>query len=568
MRHLKIYLCTIMIFSVLALGSSHVFADTETDVNYPTGNSNYANTGIGKINCANYGGDNDGDGICDSWEVSTPDPSDNNFAGLRVSFTDPSNPAVTYKYKLACNTSISGDCPSPAQKDVYTELDWMNNHDPDPTAIADVVNAFRNAPTPIYLHVQDGEDPTNPTFSQTGNIQQHFNNVRVYSANLANYYVSYLKLKQTYFGTISERQNTSSASCPSNSTPSTIPASYSYNCLTAKRQVFHYGMFVNTIYSAPSSNPEPSPSGWAEIIGNDYFMSLGGLTNGKGSIDEQESSFMHELGHNLGLWHGGMTPPTGIQDDDNCKPNYLSVMSYTYEFRKNSDICRPLDFSRSALNTLNENSLADSAIGSYQYPANNPPPPAGTISGQPSSCPANTERPIWFSTPSGIKQGITGSIINDWNQNGQSDSGYAQNVNKLSLSGGGCTSSASSNLSGYNDWANLYFSFQNSGNFNGGIVPAESEVNGTEITKLGIPVETYDQLPQNDTVEGTGFVADEQANDVSVQPVPVPDQTSNAGTIHEPTPEPISEYGLLAGIIIAVSVMAGIAAARKRPGKS
>ncbi len=30
---------------------------------------------------------------------------------------------------------------------------------------------------------------------------------------------------------------------------------------------------------------------------------------------------MHELGHNLGLRHGGM-------DDLNCKPNYLSVMNY------------------------------------------------------------------------------------------------------------------------------------------------------------------------------------------------------------------------------------------------
>ena len=30
---------------------------------------------------------------------------------------------------------------------------------------------------------------------------------------------------------------------------------------------------------------------------------------------------MHELGHNLGLRHGG-------GDDTRCKPNYLSIMSY------------------------------------------------------------------------------------------------------------------------------------------------------------------------------------------------------------------------------------------------
>lgn len=546
MLHFKLtYLYTAAVFVVLAFGLNHVFADTETDSPYPPGNSNYANTAIGKIDCANYGGDNDGDGICDNWEVSTPDPNDNNFVGLRVAFTDPNNPNVVYKYKLACNPSISGDCPSPNQKDVYVELDWMNNHDPDPSVIADVVNAFRNAPTPIYLHIQNGEDPKNSVFSNTGNIQQHFNNVRIYSQNLPGYYVSYVKLKQAYFGTIVERQNSPSDSCPSNSTPSTISASYSYNCLTAKRQVFHYGMFVNKIYNSVSST-EPSPSGWAEIIGNDFFMSLGSFTNGKGSIDEQEGSLMHELGHNLGLWHGGMTPPTGIQDDDNCKPNYLSVMSYTYEFRENADICRPLDFSRSALNTLNENSLTDSAVGSYQYPANNRPPPTGTAPYQPSTCPQSGERPIWFSTPSGtVAQGTTGSTTNDWNQDGINTNQYIQNLNKLGIPGGGCTSTAGSTLSGYNDWANLYFAFQNSGNFNGGTVPAESETNKPGPTKLGIPIAIYNQLPQNDSVEGTGFVADEEPNKINVIP----------------------EFGPLVGIIVIVSIISVIAITKRYPGK-
>ncbi len=33
---------------------------------------------------------------------------------------------------------------------------------------------------------------------------------------------------------------------------------------------------------------------------------------------------MHELGHNLGLQHGGA-------DDWNNKPNYLSVMNYLFQ---------------------------------------------------------------------------------------------------------------------------------------------------------------------------------------------------------------------------------------------
>ena len=65
-----------------------------------------------------------------------------------------------------------------------------------------------------------------------------------------------------------------------------------------------------------------------------------------GSTDQQEGTFMHELGHNLNLGHGG-------SDHINCKPNYLSVMSYTRQF---SSLIgdRPLDYSRSSLPSLNE----------------------------------------------------------------------------------------------------------------------------------------------------------------------------------------------------------------------
>ena len=58
---------------------------------------------------------------------------------------------------------------------------------------------------------------------------------------------------------------------------------------------------------------------------------------------------MHEIGHNLGLRHGGNV-------DVNCKPNYLSVMSYSFQFA-NLVGTRPLDYSRSVLGTLDESHL-------------------------------------------------------------------------------------------------------------------------------------------------------------------------------------------------------------------
>jgi hypothetical protein len=38
----------------------------------------------------------------------------------------------------------------------------------------------------------------------------------------------------------------------------------------------------------------------------------------------QAGIFMHELGHALGLHHGG-------NDDSNWKPNYLSIMNYFFQ---------------------------------------------------------------------------------------------------------------------------------------------------------------------------------------------------------------------------------------------
>ena len=60
---------------------------------------------------------------------------------------------------------------------------------------------------------------------------------------------------------------------------------------------------------------------------------------------------MHELGHNLGLRHGG-------NDNTNCKPNYISVMSYLFSLGQLVSNA-PLDYSRSALATLNKGSLSE-----------------------------------------------------------------------------------------------------------------------------------------------------------------------------------------------------------------
>jgi Putative Ig domain len=78
----------------------------------------------------------------------------------------------------------------------------------------------------------------------------------------------------------------------------------------------------------------------------------------------QAGTFMHELGHTLGLTHGGLffdnlaqNPPDYTPTlDANCKSNYQSVMNYMFQ----TDLLGPsnvLDFSSQQLRSLNETSL-------------------------------------------------------------------------------------------------------------------------------------------------------------------------------------------------------------------
>ncbi|MFN8602299.1 MAG: hypothetical protein U0842_17685 [Candidatus Binatia bacterium] len=64
---------------------------------------------------------------------------------------------------------------------------------------------------------------------------------------------------------------------------------------------------------------------------------------------------MHELGHNLGLRHGG------FEDSPEYKPNYLSVMNYSFQteglLERNGQ--RGFDYSRTKLELLNEGDLDD-----------------------------------------------------------------------------------------------------------------------------------------------------------------------------------------------------------------
>ena len=103
---------------------------------------------------------------------------------------------------------------------------------------------------------------------------------------------------------------------------------------------------LNPDGTTKAATPHFGASGIAEIDGNDVIVSLGNIINDIGNRPEifnVGGAFMHELGHNLGLRHGGGSDATfttlnGVvtprqPDSENTpafKPNYLSVMNYKF----------------------------------------------------------------------------------------------------------------------------------------------------------------------------------------------------------------------------------------------
>jgi probable HAF family extracellular repeat protein len=288
-------------------------------------------------NCVTAGGDTDGDGLCDDWEKN----------GVIVNGVFVNLPAMGADYM---------------HKDIFVQADWMENlgggcgptgcttpghtHKPDPEAIALVTEAFAGAPvdnpdgtTGITLHVDCGPDcimnplngdPWGIVRSQAKAVPE----VPILGGQLVVGNCVALHICQYDWTPFAQIEG-------ANFDISRVP-------------IFHYMIFGHELGMYGAAGQLLHMTGLSQAIPQSNFVvSLGNYKNQVGSTLQQAGTFMHELGHNLGLHHGGY-------DDTNYKPNYLSVMNYLFQFdglTENTFIGH-MDYSQfTAIPNLNEGAL-------------------------------------------------------------------------------------------------------------------------------------------------------------------------------------------------------------------
>ena len=228
--------------------------------------------------------------------------------------------------------------------------------------------------------------------------------------------------------------------------------------------------------------PDPSqPLSGGQVYCNDQ---VGGVT-------VQAGTLMHELGHTLGLTHGG-TYYTGTLPSygPNCKPNFLSVMNYLFQIRGFSD--GGVDYSGQVFPNLDETQLSETAGIGLDSSGNSAahftrwyaPPNAidtklqNTVGGRYATAHCDGT-PITDGAQMVRVDGSTYSAPIDWNNDGTIESGLiSQDVNFNGVTG-------DAPFQSFNDWSNLNLmqigARRNVGGYSGGVSGADIFGGGADI---------------------------------------------------------------------------------------
>jgi len=427
---------------------------------------------------------------------------------------------------------------NPNRKDIFVEIDYMwastsHSHYPKSAGLASVTNAFASAvsvtnpdgSTGITLHNMVNERlrdrPGIGFHRRVPGPANDFNDFKFGEPTS----VCSNGLNGARFGTSDDRAST--------------------NCLNiigARRLSFRYAIFGHT-YNDGGENDLRS-SGRAELPGNDLIITLGAWNNddfkkargayqlcptGENSVqcglrETQMAAYMHELGHTLNLRHGG-------DQHFNCKPNYLSIMSYSLEF-KFLDALRPLDYSSQALIQLDESSLNE---------------------------PAGINGPVGRVTIFGDDSGLTRSRVPasgaiDWNNNTIfTDTGFGRDLNFMPRCGNGDDDNdgipgGRTILTSVNDWQLVRFGFLSTFHFADGAgapmdeaeeitvddaaeISSSTDEDGDGVLNTSDTCLGFANTDQTDS-DGDGFgdACDSISSDLSITVIP----SSPSGNINNP----------------------------------
>lgn len=291
--------------------------------------------------------DADGDGLFDNWESSGIDV-DGGGVDMNLPHADP------------------------RRHDLYLEIDCVNasdhSHCPRQTAVEDVAEAFAAAPvsnldgtTGVQLHVDVGS-----LYSAT--MDQNYPGAGGAVSTVGNYSGGGTKFAEAGNERIDwdGAEGRSAANFFSMKSAAFDGANRAF--------VYRYAIFGHQTTMRKAEFD--CTSGVADgLPGNDFLVTLGGTrsaggadcwSGGIGSRTDQAGTLMHEFGHTLGLHHGG-------DDEVNNKPNYLSVMNYSFQMcsvraKPAVGLRGGCDFSRDKLGSLIENAGGTDECAAFDVP--------------------------------------------------------------------------------------------------------------------------------------------------------------------------------------------------------
>ena len=266
--------------------------------------------------------DSDGDGLPDDWEIN----------GITIDANGVISVGNTGNGVFIDLPKMGAD---PMHQDIFVHLDWMQPgpngqvFKPDPRAIQMVIDSFAIAPR------------TNPDHKMGVNLHVDFGPDSVMNPATGEKWGALSEAGEVTFQELFD-----TASSPDGQTfaDAFVPVKQYHFTPAKRRPVFHYALFCKNVNSK-------FPGGLGFVSATDFVVASSNL----GNTIVEAGTFMHELGHNLGLNHGG-------GDKVNAKPNYISIMNYKFQNTGTLKVTgqRSIDYSADELPTLDERNLNES----------------------------------------------------------------------------------------------------------------------------------------------------------------------------------------------------------------